>query len=161
MQHFRIGLRTFKTATAVAICLVVSYLIGHSPVLSGLAAVYCLRTSTATSLHFSRHRVFGTTIGVFISMLAVFIQGTFPRTIYLDAAIVFFGVILIILFCNLTRHPEGIVTSVSTFLIICFNTPVTESVSYAFSRIFDVFIGALVAVTVDYILPGQKEDNQH
>ncbi|MBF0779637.1 MULTISPECIES: aromatic acid exporter family protein [unclassified Granulicatella] len=157
MKHFKIGLRTFKTATAVAICLLISHLISRdSPVLSCLAAVYCLRTDAASSYHFSKHRIFGTSIGVFVSIGAIFIQNILTRTIFSDTLLVFIGVIAVIIFCNMTKHPEGIITSVSTFLIICFNTPATETIHYAFFRIFDVLIGASVAVLVDFSLPGKK-----
>lgn len=157
MKHFKIGLRTLKTATAVAICLLISRLISRdSPVLSCLAAVYCLRTDAASSFHFSKHRVFGTSIGVFISIGAIVVQNILPRNLMTDTALVFICIIAIIICCNMTKHPEGIVTSVATFLIICFNTPTTETISYAFFRIFDVLIGASVAILVDYTLPGKK-----
>lgn len=157
MPKFKIGLRIIKTALSVFICVLTSYLLSRdSPVLSCLAAVYCLRTDASTSYHFGKHRLFGTIVGVFVSLGIIFIQSFLGRHMLIDATSAALGVIAVILICVYAKHPEGIVTAASTMFIICFNTPATETFVYALSRLFDVVIGASVAIGVDYILPSKK-----
>lgn len=157
MQHFKIGLRTLKTAIAVAICMIISHLIARdSPVLSCLAAVYCMRTNTKSTMLFGKHRIFGTLTGGIVSVLAIILQNIFTRNIFTDTVIVFISIILIVLICNMRKHPESIITAASTMLIICFNTPATETITYAFLRMLDVLIGAGVAIAVDFTLPASK-----
>lgn len=158
MHHLKIGLRTFKTALSVFICLLVTYsLQRETPVLACLATIYCLRTDNSSTLHFSGHRLIGTFIGVLVSMLAIMAQTSFGTHILWQALIGAIGIVIVIVCCNITKHSEGIITGSSTFLIICFNTPFTESIGYAASRLIDVVIGATVAIIVNYILPGQKQ----
>lgn len=157
MQYFKIGLRTLKTAIAVSICMIISHLIARdSPVLSCLAAVYCMRTSTSSTMRFGKHRIFGTLTGGLVSVLAIMLQNIFTRNIVSDTIIVFLNIIVIIVVCNMRKHPESIITAASTMLIICFNTPATETISYAFLRMLDVLIGAGVAIIVDFVLPARK-----
>lgn len=157
MPKFKIGLRIIKTALSVFLCVIISYLISRdSPVLSCLAAIYCLRTDASTSYHFGKHRLFGTFIGVLVSLGVIFIQSFFGRHMLIDATSAAIGIIVVIILCLYTKHPEGIITAASTMLIICFNTPATETFGYAITRLFDVIIGASVAISVDYILPAKK-----
>lgn len=154
MPNFKVGLRTLKTAISVAICLTISRVVlRDSPVIMCLAAVYSLRKDTSSSFTFSVHRFIGTSIGVFVSMAGILAQQHFSRHIAVDALIAFFGVIGVIVLCNGTKHPEGIITSISTLLFICFNTPTTETLSYALLRLIDVLIGASVAIMIDFLLP--------
>ncbi|MBS4749916.1 hypothetical protein GMA11_01630 [Granulicatella sp. zg-ZJ] len=162
MHHFKIGLRTLKTAISVALCVIICWLVKRdNPVLACLAAVYCLRTDPTSSLHFSKHRLFGTFVGVIVSMLSIVIQQIFIRSVFVDAFVAFSGAILVIVICNLAKHPEGIITAMSTFLIICFNTPYTESIGYAMFRLLDVTMGATVAVVIDWLLPSKKVYTSH
>ncbi|MBS4762269.1 FUSC family protein [Carnobacteriaceae bacterium zg-ZUI252] len=157
MHHFKIGWRTFKTALSVFICLLLTYsLQRETPVLACLATVYCLRTDHASTLNFSVHRLIGTFVGVLVSMLAISVQMQVDSHILWQATIGALGTILLIVICNATKHPEGIITGVSTFFIICFNTPFTETFGYAANRLIDVAIGAAVAIVVNFIMPGKK-----
>lgn len=154
MPKIKVGLRTLKTAISVAICLTISRIVlRDSPVIMCLAAVYSLRKDPATSFTFSIHRFFGTTIGVFVAMAGILAQQQFSRHIIVDALVAFFGVIIVIVLCNASKHPEGIITSISTLLFICFNTPTTETLTYALLRLIDVVIGAGIAITIDFLLP--------
>lgn len=161
MQHLKIGLRTLKTAIAVAICMIISHLIARdTPVLSCLAAVYCMRTNTSTTMRFGKHRIFGTLTGGVVSIFAITLQNIFTRNMLTDTIIVFMNIIAIIVVCNMRKHPESIITAASTMLIICFNTPATETISYAFLRMIDVLIGAGVAIVVDFALPARRQPEQ-
>lgn len=158
MPKFKIGLRIIKTALSVFLCVIISHIIAReSPVLSCLAAVYCLRSDASTSYNFGKHRLFGTFIGVLVSLGIIFIQNTVGRHMLIDALCAAIGVVCVILLCLHSKHPEGIVTSASTMLIICFNTPATETFGYAFARLIDVVIGATIALCVDYSLPANTQ----
>lgn len=154
MSHFKIGLRTIKTAISVFICLIIMHLLNReSPVLACLAVVYCLRTDNNSTINFSIHRLVGTFIGVGVSLLAIFAQQQLGNHIIMKALIGSFGIILVIVFSNIFKRPEGIVSGSSTFLIICFNTPFTETFGYATTRLLDVVIGATIAIIINYLLP--------
>lgn len=157
MSHFKIGLRTIKTALSVFICLIVMHLLNRdSPVLACLAVIYCLRTDNNSTINFSIHRLLGTFIGVGVSILAILAQQQLGNHILIQATIGAIGVILVIVFSNWIKRPEGIIVGSSTFLIICFNTPFTETFGYATTRLLDVIIGATIAIIINYLLPGKK-----
>lgn len=157
MSHFKIGLRTIKTAISVFICLIVMHLLNReTPVLACLAVIYCLRTDNNSTINFSIHRLVGTFIGVGVSIIAIFAQQQLGNHIITKASIGAIGIILVIIFSNLLKRPEGIIAGSSTFLIICFNTPFTETFGYATTRLLDVVIGATIAIIINYTLPGKK-----
>lgn len=157
MPKIKIGYRIIKTAIAVFFCVIISHFISRdTPVLSCLAAVYTMRTNVSTTFAFGKHRFAGTFIGVLVSLGVIFIQRYIGRSPLIDATSAAIGVVLIIVLCLHFKHPEGIITGTSTLLIICFNTLHTETYSYAILRLFDVVIGATVAVAVDYVLPSKK-----
>ncbi len=64
------------------------------------------------------------------------------------------GVILIIVFCDLTNYNNGIIGASAAFLIIYFSIPTDETVLYAFARIVDTFIGTFIAISVNRLIPG-------
>lgn len=157
-SHFKIGLRTTKTAISVALCIIISsFLSNESPTLAALAAVYCLRQDTSTSISFSFHRIIGTFLGVIISMIASNIQVVVEKNTISDAIIAAGAVILTIILCQITNHKEGTISATATMLYIYFNTPNPETINYAAHRLLDVTIGAIVAVSIDYLLPSKKD----
>lgn len=157
-SQFKIGLRTTKTAISVALSVIICALLSReTPMIAALASVFCLRQDTSSSIKFSIHRISGTLIGGLISIGAISVQHLIGRNPIYDALVAGIAVTLTIMICNAVNHKEGIITAVSSLLFILFNTPHTESVIGAILRLIDVIIGALVAVSVDYILPSKQK----
>lgn len=153
---FHIGMRTFKTAVSVCLCILLFKLLDRgSPALATIAAVFSLRSEHSESLKFGLSRFSATIVGAVLSVVIVEIQHWVGPHIWADVFLVPIGLIIIILYCG-KYNTAGAVAGASTFFIIYFNIESTQSLGYAAQRILDTFIGASISFAVDYFLPNGR-----
>ncbi|MBQ1207041.1 MAG: FUSC family protein, partial [Lachnospiraceae bacterium] len=70
--------------------------------------------------------------------------------------LVFVGVILLIIACQLFRWPGGVQPGGVVLCIILFNTPVDTYISYSINRMIDTGIGVLVALLINWIFTRER-----
>ena len=138
-----VGLRTFKTALAAALCALIYFFFDRSPAFACIGAIFGMGSDYGTSKLHGGNRFFGT--------LAALVPDGGSRWFLIP--LTFVGVVVLILACQLVWvggvQPGGVV-----LCIILFNTPVETYVSYALNRIFDTGVGVLMALFVNGMLPG-------
>lgn len=153
-----IGLRTIKTATAVALCLVLySIIIPNSaylgPFYACIAAVISMQPTKSKTKHMAINRVIGTMIGGIYSVL-LFTLYAHLEIQFIEFIFVFIGVILTIITCNKFGFNSGITTGcivlIGTFTL---NFPTSPFVQ-ASCRTIDTAVGVMIAYYVNLILPG-------
>ncbi|MBT2732936.1 aromatic acid exporter family protein [Carnobacterium sp. ISL-102] len=153
--NYRIGMRTLKTGLAVGLCLLLFHFLDREPpMIAALSAVFGLREDWQKSLKFGKTRIFGNSIGAIFAALLVLLQQFSGQFFLVEMIGVPIGVILIIIFCDLTNYNNGIIGASAAFLIIYFSIPTDETVLYAFARIVDTFIGTFIAISVNRLIPG-------
>ena len=159
---FHIGLRTFKTAVSVFICVVLFRILHRgSPMLAALSAIFSLRTDHQQTFKFAFSRFIGNTTGGVVAIILFYVRTVLPYPEYTDLLLAPVGIIIIILFCN-QFNKSGIINSCATFLVIFFNIEAGQNTAYAIQRILDTLIGAVIAIGVNHILPNPhlKEEKQ-
>ena len=157
---FKIGMRTIKTAVATSLCVLLFKLLDRgSPMLAALSAVFSLRNDHMQTLEFAKTRVIGNSIGGLTAILFVLIKEQVHLGMWTDVLLTPFAVIMIIVFC-VRFNPSGVVNSTATFFVIFFTMTSNENVGYAIQRVLDTFIGALIAILVNYVLPNRHLDKQ-
>ena len=140
---FHIGLRTFKTAVSVFICVVLFRILHRgSPMLAALSAIF----------KFALSRCIGNTTGGVVAILLFYVRAVLPFPEYTDLLLAPVGIVIIILFCN-RFNKTGVINSCATFLVIFFNVEAGQNTAYAIQRILDTIIGALIAIGVNHLLP--------
>ncbi len=151
-----IGLRTLKTTLAAIICAPVYYLISRNPTFACIGAIFGTGSNHENSVLNGGNRAIGTTIGGLIGILMYTIYLKFypyGGFHFLLAPLCFFGVILLIVCCQRFWvggiQPGGVI-----LCILLFNTPAATYISYTLNRIFDTFVGVIVAMIVNILLPG-------
>lgn len=153
-----IGLRTIKTAVAVALCLLLyTLLIPNSPYLGPfyacIAAVISLQPTTEKTKLIAKNRVIGTMIGGFYSAIlySLFILIDIDL---LNFVFVFIGVIITIITCNKFGYASGISTG-CIVLIGAFTLDFpTSPLLHALFRTIDTSIGVVIAYYINLLLPG-------
>ena len=65
--------------------------------------------------------------------------------------LVFIGVVLLIIACQLFRWPGGIQPGGVVLCIILFNTPVDTYISYSINRMIDTGLGVIVALLINRV----------
>ena len=152
----RIGMRNFKTALAVFICMIIIEIFNmDSPFYASIAAIICMQSSVFDSFTAGKNRVKGTFIGAVIGFLLALIS---PGNIILSAL----GVMLIIYICNIFESQKSINIACVVFIAIMVNLGDQSPLSYSFFRLIETFIGIIVAVLVNYfVYPPKYLDTLH
>lgn len=150
-----VGMRTVKTALAVAFCTLVYYFVGRSPAFACIGVIFGMGYDLEDARKNGGNRLFGTIIGGVVGILLFRLYLVFVpdghHTLLL-VPIVFVGTILLILACQMFWvggvQPGGVV-----LCILLFNTPVATYIDYAMNRIFDTAVGVMIALLVSYVFP--------
>lgn len=159
-----IGLRIVKSAVAVLICYLVSFLRGESGIVfySQLAALWCIQTYRSDTRKNALQRMIGTAIGAVYGLLFLLLERFIRREDMLQQlinALVISGMIVLVLYTTvLIKKKYASYFSCVVFLSIVVNH-VTDANPYLFvwNRFLDTIIGILVGVGVNvFSLPVEK-----
>ena len=156
---FHIRQRNVKTAVAAALCALLYYLVDKTPTIACIGAIFGVGSDMGNSRLNGGNRFFGTVIGGLLGMLLFRIYIIFYPEAGLHVLLlllVFVGVILLIIACQLFRWPGGIQPGGVVLCIILFNTPVDTYISYSINRIIDTGIGVVFGLLVNWLLPRER-----
>ena len=159
-----IGLRIIKSAVAVALCYVVSFLRGNSGIVfySQLAALWCMQVYVSNTRKNAFQRTIGTIIGAIYGLIFLLLSECFaiaePWSAYLNAAAISLMVILVLYTTVLIKKKQASYFSCVVFLSIVVNH-MTDSNPYLFvwNRFLDTMIGIAIGIGVNsFSLPKNK-----
>jgi hypothetical protein len=167
-SHFPpIGMRIIKSATAILLCYLVSFIRGNSGIVfySQLAALWCIQVYVEKSKKNAIQRFIGTCIGAIYGLIyllarkeAIKFTGTND---YIDAAVISLMIMLILYTTVLIKKKEASYFSCVVYLSIVVNH-VSDVNPYLFvwNRFLDTVIGILIGIGVNTAaLPHDKKDD--
>ncbi|MEG2658142.1 MAG: aromatic acid exporter family protein, partial [Clostridiales bacterium] len=160
-----IGMRIFKSAIAVFICLSLNILRGSNglPFYSAIATVLCMQPYVGNSLKVALNRVWGTIIGAIFGCVILLIEiNLIPHTpIIIHYLVVSFTVIPIIYTTVVLGKKEASYIACVAFLSVTVTTMVgTSPFFFAAERVVDTIIGISVALVVNaWHIPRRKNKN--
>jgi uncharacterized membrane protein YgaE (UPF0421/DUF939 family) len=70
--------------------------------------------------------------------------------------LLFVGILLMVLICQLLVIPGAIQPAGVVLCIILFNTPVDQYISYPLNRIFDTAIGVIIGIIVNMLISRER-----
>lgn len=150
---FRLGMRTIKTALAVLICILLFRLTGRgNPMIAALAAVFSLRQDLTTSVSFGKSRIIGNSLGGFLALIFILVQGFFSHAFLVEAIFLPFLVIVVIVLSDGLNNNSGIISAIATLLLISLSVPQGESIYYVFERVVDTFIGTFIGIGLNFFI---------
>lgn len=159
-----IGLRIIKSAAAVALCYLVSFLRGNSGIVfySQLAALWCMQSYVANSRNNAVQRTIGTVIGALYGLIFLLLKNQFGisgRTgEVIDALAISMTLIAVLYTTVLIKKKQASYFSCVVFLSIVVNH-MSDSNPYLFvwNRFLDTMIGIAIGIGVNcFSLPKQK-----
>lgn len=158
LKKFRIGMRTFKTGLSVALVTVIyeTLLTGGSAQIAALSSVFSQRTNFSDTMNYGRFRAVGNSIGGLVALLFVLITDLIPLNESIQSLFPALGIMMTIALCNSFNHSAAIIGACAAFLIIIFTIPEDNQYIYTIYRVFDTFMGALVAIFIEYLLPRSR-----
>lgn len=165
-----VGMRTIKTAVAVAFSYLVLLPLGlFLPVPFGetgggfyasIAAVICMQSSVEQTWMQGVSRLIGTAIGGCLGLLLLTTDQLLALPMFL-ALMLAVGTVASIWLCNLMKRPAACSISVVVLCVILFNHTGPDRYLYALNRMFETAVGILVAIAVNRVLPDhRKQDEQ-
>lgn len=157
--NYKIGMRTFKTSIAVATCILLFHFTNRgAPMIACLTAIFALREDWRTSFKLSKNRILGNSIGALTATLFVLIQNVLGTHFFTELIGVPLAIILIIVVCDLLKNNAGIIGGTAAFLIIYYTIPIDYALLYTIQRIFDTFIGAFIAIFINWVIPFRPKE---
>jgi len=149
----KIGMRTIKTSIAVTVSIVLANVLElNSPFFAGIAALITMQGSVIDSFRLGRDRILGTVLGASIGLIGSLILPGNPILIGI-------GTIIIIYISLLLEWKKPISIAGVVFISIMLNLEDSGQLLYSLNRIFDTFVGIMVAVLVNYfIYPPNSKD---
>lgn len=159
-----IGLRIIKSAVAIAICYLVSFIRGNDGIVfySQLAALWCMQVYMENSKKNAAQRFIGTLIGAVYGLAYLLIEEKMSLPAGKDEiiqALMISGMIVIVLYTTvLIRKKQASYFSCVVFLSIVVNH-VADSNPYLFvwNRFLDTVIGIVIGIGVNsFSLPKNK-----
>ena len=159
-----IGMRIIKSAAAISICYLVSFVRGNSGIVfySQLAALWCIQIYISNSRKNAVQRLIGTVIGAVYGLIFLLLE----EKLHFSAgkseginALVISGMIIVVLYTTvLIRKKEASYFSCVVFLSIVVNH-VTDNNPYLFvwNRFLDTVIGIIIGIGVNsFSLPKRR-----
>ena len=142
-----IGMRTFKTALAVALCILISHLSNTNyPIFACIAAICSMNPTVNGIFKTVKEQLIGTSFGVVVGTVFTL---SIPDTIYTRVPTFFAGVIIVILFCNKMNFNVAIQLACIVFIDVYLFGGASPNGVYGLNRLFDTSWGLLVAVFVN------------
>lgn len=162
-----IGLRIIKSAVAIALCYLISFIRGGSGIVfySQLAALWCIQGYIANSRKNALQRFQGTVIGALYGLVYLLVEQRVPamsedvlKSQILDSAIISLMIIVVLYTTVLIKKKQASYFSCVVFLSIVVNH-VADANPYLFvwNRFLDTLIGIAVGIGVNtFSLPREK-----
>ncbi|MGN0141277.1 MAG: HAD hydrolase family protein [Roseburia sp.] len=156
-----IGMRIIKSAVAVLLCFLVSFLRGNRGIVfySQLAALWCIQMYVENTKKNAIQRIIGTVVGALYGLLFLLVKlGTGWDSRWLDALVISVMIVVVLYTTVVMKKKQASYFSCVVFLSIVVNH-ITDVNPYLFvwDRFLDTLIGILIGVLVNsFELPREK-----
>jgi hypothetical protein len=162
-----IGMRIIKSATAILLCYLVSFIRGNSGIVfySQLASLWCIQVYVDKTKKNAVQRFIGTTIGALFGLIYLLVRNEVEKFAgineFVDAVVISFMIVMILYTTVLIKKKEASYFSCVVYLSIVVNH-VSDVNPYLFvwNRFLDTVIGIIIGIVVNVAsLPHDKRSD--
>ena len=160
---FKIGMRTIKTAIAVAVCILVLGLVGvKQPFFACMTAVFTMQGNVATSFRAGLDRFLGTIAGAITGTTFATFCAFLPMDhLLIKSLVIPFGAMLVIHVLNLLHWKDSVFVACIVYFALMMKVDQVSVPMYAVSRTLLTGFGAIVALLVNrFVYPPEKVENR-
>jgi putative membrane protein len=156
-----IGMRVVKTVISVFVSVIITTVMGGMPINSAVASVLTTQDTQDGSIKYGKNRILGTTVGAIFAIIFVFVVDFFDIKLF-TVSYYFVMSILIIPIAKIlliSKQKAAISSALITFLITLMSYISQSELKYIYvqSRIIDTFIGVLVSIAINIVLPDNRD----
>ncbi len=154
----KIGMRTVKTAVAVALCLAVGVVFRRESIFYAcIAAVICMQPTVEKTFLAGAHRFIGTLLGAAVGLLVLVLSGLLPYGHTVTYVFLIpLAMILSIYLCLVIDRKDAVPICCVIYLgvVTSFSGPLPGAGLFVLARVIDTTIGIGIAVLVNkFIFP--------
>ena len=154
-------MRVVKTVISVFISVIITTVMGGMPINSAVASVLTTQDTQDGSIKYGKNRILGTTVGAIFAIIFVFVVDFFDIKLF-TVSYYFVMSILIIPIAKIlliSKQKAAISSALITFLITLMSYISQSELKYIYvqSRIIDTFIGVLVSIAINIVLPDNRD----
>lgn len=156
----RIVFRSFKLSLAVLFCILIFHFGDRgAPMTAAMAAVAAsLKKDLHETIDSGKATVFGNVIGGAMALLYFVITEVDHDNFKVEVVMLPLFVAAVAILCGLLNDYNGIVSAISTTILITLSVSYGESFQFALDRVIDTFIGTIIAVGINVLIrPNQKD----
>lgn len=155
-RHYKLGLRAFKSAVSVFLCLLISIIFNRpQPLLASIAAIICMQPTYGQTYKTGLHRLVGTSIGGIIGLIVLMFVKFLPCKECLEHVNLILApicILVVIYICNVVEHKGSVEIGcivVLSVLIEWSNSAYSNTFMYVINRVIDTSIGIIIAMVVN------------
>lgn len=159
LQNY-IVIRSLKIALAVMICMVIFHFSDRgAPIVASLAAVAPLMAGRLhATINQGKATLLGNVIGGSMALLYFGVTELIQKNFTVEVLLLPIFIIFVVLACEALHDHRGIVSAISTTVLLCLGVSYGEPFALAMSRVVDTFIGTCVAVGINAMIrPTESE----
>lgn len=159
--HYTLGLRAFKTALAVFLCLLVDILFhGQNAFYSAIAAIICMQPTPEKSKTVGINRFIGTLIGGICGYIILRLSDYIPWYEYTYLLIIPLCMLINIYICNVFNKPDSVAICCVVYLSVVtdFARTIASTEWYVIDRVMETTIGIIIAVLVNKEIKAYHEE---
>lgn len=150
---FKIGMRTFKTTVAIALCAVVmTYIFNVSPFFACIGALVAIDNTIGNSIKSILHRNIATLIGGLVGIVFGYCSS--------NVIVLSLGIIIVITALSNTKYKNAIVPACIVYLAVVYLNIDQGAVEYGLRRIFETFIGSVIGFGVNIAIKAPSENEE-
>ncbi len=164
--NYKLGLRTIKSAIAVALCVVVSMLVGNRDAIffAGVAVVVCMQQTQPETVRMGICRFCGTVLGGALGYALIRLSTLFPGfQLGVDLIAIPLSTLLAIYLCGVFRADDAVSIAIIVTLKLATefvgHAGAEAALPYVFDRVLYTLVGVLIAIAVNKLVFPYKQDD--
>lgn len=164
-RHYKLGLRAFKSAISVFLCLLIAIVFNRpQPLLASIAAIICMQPTYGQTYKMGLHRLVGTSIGGIIGLIVLMFVKFFPCKEFLQYVNLLLApicILLVIYTCNVVEQKSSVEIGcivVLSVLIEWSDSAYSNTFMYVINRVIDTSIGIIIAMIVNKFFFKKRSD---
>ncbi len=157
--NYKIGLRTIKSSIAVAVCVLIAYIIGNRDMIffGGVASIICMQQHYKDTFKTGLHRFSGTLLGGVLGFITIMSGVYIPKySNGINAIVIAVAVLVSIYLCNVFSLNEAASISCIVLLNVTANydgsTMAFNAFRYVIFRVLFTLVGVVVSILVNRLI---------
>lgn len=164
-REYKIGLRAIKTAIAVSLCMLMTYVFKRDEAfIAAFAAIICMQPTYNQTFKSGLNRTFGTVLGGFIGYALLELATIIPfYQSWWNIILAPICLLLVIYLCNMFNKQPSV--SIACIVLLCCIAQPSEGINdtliYVINRVLSTTFGIVIAMLVNKFLWPKKSKEEY